>query len=335
VTQAAVPRGLVGRFMQSLSAGGGRKTDYDYEHSELLKYENRLLRESGDYNKALDHLEVNAAALCDPIEAMEAKARLLIGLGRRAEAETVVMALLRRNPHNERYYRWLEEATADSDRVALYARLRSQLPTTDSLLLQSLAAAAAAVKNSEVFREELAQFIGTKLNGGAAPGLFNSLRFLYKIRPEIGAIIGEVATAAVASAEQSDLVWGYCFLSQHWDWAKDYLLGLDDTSKALELEPDLVELYMVKAKLLKHSGQLMQAAEALEQAHSLDPTDRYVGSKFARYLLRAGHTEQALNVMRKYTKVRKSTKNKKFVSNLLRFIQILCTRLVKRSCPIL
>ncbi len=335
MTQAAVPRGLVGRFMQSLSAGGGRKTDYDYEHSELLKYENRLLRESGDYNKALDHLEVNAAALCDPIEAMEAKARLLIGLGRRAEAETVVMALLRRNPHNERYYRWLEEATADSDRVALYARLRSQLPTTDSLLLQSLAAAAAAVKNSEVFREELAQFIGTKLNGGAAPGLFNSLRFLYKIRPEIGAIIGEVATAAVASAEQSDLVWGYCFLSQHWDWAKDYLLGLDDTSKALELEPDLVELYMVKAKLLKHSGQLMQAAEALEQAHSLDPTDRYVGSKFARYLLRAGHTEQALNVMRKYTKVRKSTKNKKFVSNLLRFIQILCTRLVKRSCPIL
>jgi peptide alpha-N-acetyltransferase len=297
--------------MQSLSTGGGRKTDYDYEHSELLKYENRLLRESGDYNTALDHLEVNAAAICDPIEAMEAKARLLIGLGRRAEAETVVMALLRRNPHNERYYRWLEEATADSDRVALYSRLRSQLPTTDCLLLQSLAAAAAAVKTSDVFKEELAQFIGTKLNGGAAPGLFNSLKFLYKIRPEIGAIIGEVATAGVAIAEQPVLVWGYCFLAQHCDWAKDYLLGLDYTNKALELEPDLVELYMVKAKLLKHADQLMQAAEALEQAHSLDPTDRYVGSKFARYLLQAGHTEQAINVMRKYTKVRKSPKIKK------------------------
>jgi tetratricopeptide (TPR) repeat protein len=308
VSQAAVPRDLVGRFMQSLSAGGGRKTDYDYEHSELLKYENRLLRESGDYNKALDHLEANAAALCDPFEALEAKARLLIGLGRRAEAETVVMTLLRRNPHNERYYRWLEEATADSDHVALYARLRSQLPTTDSLLLQSLAAA--AVDKSEAFKEELAQFIGTKLTGGAAPGLFNSLKFLYKIRPEIGAIIGEVATAAVAIAEQPVLVWGYCFLAQHWDWAKDYLLGLDYKRKALEQEPDLVELYMVKAKLLKHSGQLMQAAEALEQAHSLDPTDRYVGSKFARYLLRAGHTEQAINVMRKYTKVGKSAKIK-------------------------
>jgi tetratricopeptide (TPR) repeat protein len=295
--------------MQSLSAGGGRKTDYDYEHSELLKYENRLLRESGDCNKALDHLEANAAAICDPIEAMEAKARLLIVLGRRAEAETVVMALLRRNPHNERYYRWLEEATADSDHVALYARLRSQLPTTDCLLLQSLAAAA-AVKTSEAFKEELAQFIGTKLNGGAAPGLFNSLKFLYKIRPEIGAIIREVATAAVANAEQPVLIWGYCFLAQDWDWAKDYLLGLDYISKALKLEPDLVELYMVKAKLLKHSGQLMQAAEALEQAHNLDPSDRYAGSKFARYLLRAGHTEQAINVMRKYTKVRKSAKNK-------------------------
>jgi tetratricopeptide (TPR) repeat protein len=293
--------------MQSLSAGGGRKTDYDYEHSELLKYENRLLRESGDCNKALDHLEVNAAAICDPTDVMEAKARLLTGLGRRAEAETVVMALLRRNPHNGRYYRWLEEATADSDHVALYARLRSQLPTTDCLLLQSLAA---AVDKSDAFREELAQFIGTKLNGGATPGLFNSLKFLYKIRPEIGAIIGEVATAAVAIAEQPVLVWGYCFLAQHCDWAKDYLLGLDYTSKALELEPDLVELYMVKAKLLKHSGQLLQAAEALEQAHSLDSADRYVGSKLARYLLRAGHTEQAINVMRKYTKVRKSVKIK-------------------------
>ncbi len=309
VSQAAVPRDLVGRFMQSLSAGGGRKTDYDYEHSELLKYENRLLRESGDCNKALDHLEVNAAAICDPTDVTEAKARLLIDLGRRAEAETVVMALLRRNPHNGRYYRWLEEATTDSDRVALYARLRSQLPTTDCLLLQSLAAAAAE-KNSEVFKEELAQFIGIKLNCGAAPGLFNSLKFLYKIRPEIGAIIGEVATAAMAIAEQPVLVWVYCFLAQHCDWAKDYLLGLDYTSKALELEPDLVELYTVKAKLLKHSGQLMQAADALEQAHSLDPTDRYVGSKFARYLLRAGHTEQAINVMRIYTKARKSAKNK-------------------------
>jgi peptide alpha-N-acetyltransferase len=320
--------------MQSLSPGGGRKTDYDYEHSELLKYENRLMREAGDLTGALDHLEANVAAICDPTEAAEVKARLLIGLGRRTEAETAVMTLLRRNPHNVNYYRWLEEVTDENDRMALYARLRSQLPVTDCLLLQSIAAAA---NDSGAFREGLEQFIKTKLKRGPAPGLFNSLKFLYKTGQDIGSIIGSVASAAIANAEQTrataeqpvataeqpsatteqaevtaeepNLVWVYFLLAQHCDKTKDYLLGLDYIAKALGLEPDLVELHMAKAKLLKHSGQLMKAAEALEQAHGLDPTDRYVGSKCARYLLRAGHTEQAINIMRKYTKVHRIQKN--------------------------
>jgi tetratricopeptide (TPR) repeat protein len=256
---------------------------------------------------ALAHLEAHAAAICDKIEVMEVRVQLLLQLGRLTEAEAAVMDLLRRNPHNMSYYRWMEEAVGTAGRLELYARLRDQLPDNDCVFLQSLAAAAVASSNSDVFRAEMTRYFGAKL-GRPAPGLFSSVKFLYKLSPGNAAIIGEVAVifSEQNSGSPSQLVWCYHFLAQHCDMISEYSLGLDYIAKALELAPDLVDLYMVKAKLLKHTKETAQAAEAVAAAHRLDAGDRCVGSKYARYLLRAGHIGQAIKIMAKYTKVGKS-----------------------------
>ena len=56
-----------------------QKAAYDYEHSELLLYQNMVIRESGDTAGALEHLEKYRDQICDKPFWLETKASLLIG----------------------------------------------------------------------------------------------------------------------------------------------------------------------------------------------------------------------------------------------------------------
>lgn len=44
---------------------------YDYEHSELLLYQNMLIQESGDSEQALKHLDKNIELICDKVTVKE------------------------------------------------------------------------------------------------------------------------------------------------------------------------------------------------------------------------------------------------------------------------
>ena len=57
--------------------------------------------------------------------------------------------------------------------------------------------------------------------------------------------------------------------------------------------PTLVELYMAKAKVLKHAGDLRQAVEVLDYGRRLDLADRYINARTTKYLLRANRCTQA------------------------------------------
>ncbi len=50
-----------------------QKAAYDYEHSELLLYQNMVLRESGDKTAALDHLVQYQSQICDRATFLETK----------------------------------------------------------------------------------------------------------------------------------------------------------------------------------------------------------------------------------------------------------------------
>lgn len=54
--------------------------------------------------------------------------------------------------------------------------------------------------------------------------------------------------------------------------------------------------------MLKHSGDFMGAALAMDEARSLDGQDRFLNSKAAKYWIRAGEPEKAQTLLGLFTK---------------------------------
>ena len=56
--------------------------------------------------------------------------------------------------------------------------------------------------------------------------------------------------------------------------------------------------------MLQNAGDLKGAAHWMDEAQSLDTADRYVNSKYAKYLLRIDQVEEAIEKCQKFTRVR-------------------------------
>ena len=234
-----------------------KKPSYDYEYSELLLYQNMVIRESGDLEAALAHLEQYEQSICDKITLKEIKGRYLLHLGRQAEAETLYVELLKRNPENHEYYKQLEVsrgATTVEERHAVYLEYQEKFPRAQApkrLPLNFLL-------GSEL-EEKLSAYVKAALRKGVPP-LFVDLSPLYA-EPEKFQLIEKMMTdfltnlQTVSSFESSGspaetpttLLWTYYYLSQHHDSKGDYQLALDLINAAIEHTPTLIELFLLKA----------------------------------------------------------------------------------------
>jgi len=93
----------------------------DIEHSEAVLYKNMIIAESGDYQRAYDHLQTIKSTNLDRTAVMEYEAQYLLQLGRMKEAETAYRDLIERNSEYRAYYEGLEKALGlgKNDREAL------------------------------------------------------------------------------------------------------------------------------------------------------------------------------------------------------------------------
>uniref|UniRef100_A0A3Q4GPJ1 N-alpha-acetyltransferase 15, NatA auxiliary subunit n=1 Tax=Neolamprologus brichardi TaxID=32507 RepID=A0A3Q4GPJ1_NEOBR len=82
----------------------------DYEYSELLLYQNQVLREAGLHKEAFDHLNSYEKQICDKLAVEETRGELLLKLEKHQEASEVYRRLQERNPENWAYYQGLEKA---------------------------------------------------------------------------------------------------------------------------------------------------------------------------------------------------------------------------------
>ena len=121
----------------------------EYEHSEMLLFKNMLIEESGDSQRALDHLDASEALIVDKQGMKEKRGELLLLLGRWDEADALYSSLLCKNSENGIYHagrqaaalrlhtataHWQDEevgpaAAAKLD--GLYAALQGQFPRSD------------------------------------------------------------------------------------------------------------------------------------------------------------------------------------------------------------
>ena len=289
-----------------------KKPGYDYEYSELLLYQNMVVRESGNIAAALAHLDQYEGAICDKISLRETRGKYLLELGRFEEAEAVYVELLKRNPENHEYYRQLEvarKAETEQDKLKIYDEYREKFPRAQAPKRLPLNLA-----TGEEFEKRLRSYFIAAVRKGVPP-LFVDLQPLYS-DPVKGKVLEQTALRFLENLEQHGsfeedgkvqepptcLLWTYYYVSQQYDAKEDYVAALELVNKAIEHTPTLIELFTLKGKIYKHAGNPEQAVLCLDEAQSMDTADRYINCKCAKYMLRANKVKDAETMCGKFTR---------------------------------
>lgn len=90
-------------------------------------YQNQILQESGNLNKALKHLEEYSSQIVDKLAVNEIKGDLCLKLGNYGDAVEVYKQLIERNPENKMYYeKYIEAAQVktSAEKIALYKKFQ-------------------------------------------------------------------------------------------------------------------------------------------------------------------------------------------------------------------
>uniref|UniRef100_A0A7S1TFR3 Uncharacterized protein n=1 Tax=Compsopogon caeruleus TaxID=31354 RepID=A0A7S1TFR3_9RHOD len=293
-----------------------------FEASELALYKNWIIEESGNYEKARIHLDEMKPRVLDRISWRESRARLLILLKDREEAIDECRTLLKINPDNGAYYRMLLEAsvlTSDSDSEnrdfrSIQLSLCDDIAEISDGSLSSLRIPLDILDgDSPEFSQRLDRYVRYFLDKGI-PSLFSDLKPLYEDHTKVTAIGwlfesflthleegGSLPAGGHANSNgptvtekdaSSPLLWVLHFLAQHYDRTLAFEKACATVEKAMEIDPNLVELYLVKAKILYHLGDRLGAVHVANEARMMDLADRYLNSKCAKYAIRADMVEQ-------------------------------------------
>lgn len=88
-------------------------------------------------------------------------------------------------------------------------------------------------------------------------------------------------------------LWILHYLAQHYDRIGLHKKALEYIGRAIEMSPKTIECYLVKARILKHRGDVVSAVKVADEVRNLDLADRYLNTKCTKYSLRANNVSQA------------------------------------------
>lgn len=300
---------ILDSFRKTLVTGS-----YDYEHSELLLYQNMVIQESGDLQGALNHLLESQSQICDLLSVEETLAQLYLKLGKFQEAEDQITKLLKRNPENTLYYSMLYDALkleTNEQNLNVLTEIVTKSPKTSApkRLILNFA-------EGDSFLEEADKYLKTGLRKGI-PSLFVDVRSLYK-DPSKAKMILQLITSYKDNLEKFSafspgaddkereppctILWTYYFMAQHYDHYRDTENALKFINQAIDHTPTLVELFVTKARIYKHAGDVIEAYRWVDEAQALDTADRCINSKCAKYMLRANLIKEAEDICSKFTR---------------------------------
>lgn len=291
----------------------------DLEHSEATLYKNTIIAESGDTERALKHLDEVVRISLDRTSALELRAKYLLELGRKEEAEKAYRTLLDRNSEYREYYDGLEKTLglsqsndADIEKLSelyqVYADKNARNDASRRIPLEFL--------QGDAFKTAADQYLRGKLNKGV-PSTFPNIKSLYR-DDEKKVVIEELVLGYASdkktngsaeretngdASDQFDEAVLY-FLAQHYNYVKsrDLKKAMAYIDQLLEKNPKSVDYNQTKARIYKHAGDVQKAAEVINAARELEKGDRYINTKCAKYQLRNNENETALDTMSKFTR---------------------------------
>ncbi|XP_073292059.1 N-terminal acetyltransferase A complex auxiliary subunit NAA15-like [Primulina huaijiensis] len=275
------------------------------EHNEMLLYKISLLEECGLVQRALEELHNKESKIIDKLSYKEQQVSLLEKLGLFNEAEELYIVLLSMNPDNYRYYEGLQRCKQlysvdghySSDEIcqleALYESLSKQYKRSSAVKRIPL-----DFLSAEKFQVAAGHYIRPFLSKGI-PSLFSDLSPLYdhpgkadileKLFLEVEHSIKTTGgfPGSVDKEPPPTLLWTLFYLSQHYDRRGLYDIALKKIDEAIEHTPTVIDLYLVKSRILKHAGDLAAAAALADEARCMDLADRYVNSQCVKRMLQS------------------------------------------------
>jgi tetratricopeptide (TPR) repeat protein len=158
------------------------------------------------------------------------------------------------------------------------------------------------------FRQAAESYVALMLNKGV-PSLFANLKHLYSDtfkKDTLREVVEKYLESQDIDSESKDKgeAAGLYYLAQHYNYhlSRDLAKADEYVDRAIEKDPKSVDFHMTKARILKHAGNIKEAAEMMDKARKLDLKDRYINSKCAKYQLRNGENEKALKTVGLFTR---------------------------------
>jgi N-alpha-acetyltransferase 15/16, NatA auxiliary subunit len=295
-----------------------KPTRADMEHWEAVLYKNHIIAESGDYEKALEHLDAVGKKSPDVLGVMEMRADYLLKLGKKSDAAEAYAALLDRNPDDSAYYDALilSKGLVNGDETAmkeLYETWATKFPRSDVPRRRPL-----DFLTGDTFRSAADSYLQRMLRKGV-PSTFANIKHLYSdtskleiiqdlveryakgdIQPQMNGS-ANASSAGDSSRFHSSALY---FLAQHYNFhlSRDLSKALRFIDEAIESDPKSVDFHQTKGRTLKYLGAMPEAMDMMEKARSLDERDRAINTKCAKYQLRNDQNEKALETMSKFTR---------------------------------
>ena len=335
------------------------KWEIQNQHSELLLYQNFILRDAVSskttddelakaFQAAIDDLESSRPKILDKIALREAEAELHLKSKKLDLAKEKYLALIDTNPDNITYHYGLLTALTSNQGITLESIFTRNLNSTgtpvktstaqniSSLISASLKAELSSVYadlqkkhpksliiqqmpllhwlDGEAFKTSFGDYARPLLTKGV-PSLWNSVKSLYAYPAHVN-MIDSWAREVVASLEKdhkfpgaskeedpTTLLWAYYFLALHECKSGEFEAALKTIEKAITHTPTVMDVYLVKGKILSKAGDAQGAAEAVEQARTMDLADRNLNTLSVKYWCKAGNPSKAQTNMAMFTKL--------------------------------
>ena len=111
--------------------------------------------------------------------------------------------------------------------------------------------------------------------------------------PRSGPLMVDESPKTAAVEAPAALLWTMYLAAQHFDRCEKADVALEWIEKCISHTPTILDFYQRKARILKHMGDLQNAANVMVEARLLDLADRYINNKATEYLLQANRIEEA------------------------------------------
>jgi tetratricopeptide (TPR) repeat protein len=307
----------------------------DLENQEAVLYKISVIAESGDVQRALEQVDAVYKTAVDRTAVMEMRAEYLLKLDKKEEAEKAYRALLDRNAERRAYFEGLEKSLGldkskkeDQEKlVQLYQEEANKSERRDAARRIPL-----DFLEGDVFREHADKYLRKMFRKGV-PSTFANIKQLYANPEKKQTIIDLVESylkeepTANGSAEtngnangsddkekgpsQEDIALNWklsvnYFLAQHYDYylSRDLDQATKYVDQAISLNPLKTDytFHMTRARIIKHRGDIPGASKAMNEAREMDPKDRYINTKCAKYQLRNDENQTALDTMGMFTR---------------------------------